>query len=114
MERKIIIDAKPEPMSVETATTAVIVVDMQNDFCTAGGMFDRAGIDISAARNAVRATASALRAIRRVRIPAVYLKMGFREGLSDFGSSDSPNRVKHVPMAVGTGLLVRMAETAEF
>lgn len=44
---RIIIPAQPEPMSIDTAKTAVIVVDMQNDFGAKGGMFDRAGIDIT-------------------------------------------------------------------
>lgn len=41
------LDAKPTSITADTARTAIIVVDMQNDFSTKGGMFDRAGIDIS-------------------------------------------------------------------
>jgi hypothetical protein len=37
------IEAKPEPITIDIATTAALVVDMQNDFCAKGGMFDRAG-----------------------------------------------------------------------
>ncbi len=32
---------------VEPTHTALIVVDMQNDFCAQGGMFDREGRDLS-------------------------------------------------------------------
>ena len=45
--RLIKIDAKPAPIAIDTAKTAVIVVDMENDFGSKGGMFDLAGIDIS-------------------------------------------------------------------
>jgi hypothetical protein len=45
--RLIHLDAKPEAITLDPAMTAVIVVDMQNDFGSKGGMFDRAGIDIS-------------------------------------------------------------------
>lgn len=45
--RVVSLDAKPEPIAIDTASTAVIVVDMQNDFGSKGGLFDRAGIDIS-------------------------------------------------------------------
>ncbi|PYJ48863.1 MAG: hypothetical protein DME85_01550, partial [Verrucomicrobia bacterium] len=38
------LDAKPEPIAIDPAHTAVIVVDMENDFAAKGGMFDRAGI----------------------------------------------------------------------
>ena len=39
--RRITIEAKPQPITIDTSTTAVIVVDMQNDFGCKGGMFDR-------------------------------------------------------------------------
>jgi hypothetical protein len=38
-----IINAKPQPITIEIPKTSVIVVDMQNDFGSKGGMFDRAG-----------------------------------------------------------------------
>ena len=41
------VQATPEPMTIDPARTAVIVVDMQNDFGTKGGMFDRAGVEIA-------------------------------------------------------------------
>lgn len=54
--RRVTIEAKPQPITIDTSTTAVIVVDMQNDFGSKGGMFDRAGIDISGIQKAVPAT----------------------------------------------------------
>ena len=51
--RQTIIEAKPEPLTVNCAETVVIVVDMQNDFCSKGGLFHRAGINISAVQKAV-------------------------------------------------------------
>ena len=38
--RQTIIEATPEPITIDTARTAVIVVDMQNDFCSQGGLFE--------------------------------------------------------------------------
>lgn len=38
-ERRIVVDATPEPLAVDSGRTAVIVVDMQNDFGAEGGMF---------------------------------------------------------------------------
>jgi ureidoacrylate peracid hydrolase len=100
--RVVSIPAKPEPMTIDTKTTAVIVVDMQNDFCAKGGMFDRAGIDISATRNVIEPIARALACARGAGISVIYLKMGFHPDLSDFGAPDAPNRIKHLPLAVGT------------
>lgn len=102
--RLVSVEAKPESITIDTAETAALVVDMQNDFCTKGGMFDRAGIDISATRSAVGPAARALASLRNAGIRIIYLKMGFRPDLSDLGAPDSPNRIKHLPMAVGTTL----------
>ena len=94
--RIIRISAKPEPIAIDTAKTAVIVVDMQNDFGSKGGMFDRAGIDISGIQKVIGPTAKVLASARRAGVKIIYLKMGFRPDLSDLGSPDSPNRVRHL------------------
>jgi ureidoacrylate peracid hydrolase len=96
-----IIEAKPEPLSVNCAETAVIVVDMQNDFCSKGGIFDRAGINISAVQEAVAPTRKVLSAAREAGIKIVYLKMGFQADLSDLGHTDSVNRARHLQHGVG-------------
>jgi ureidoacrylate peracid hydrolase len=94
--RLVSFDAKPGPVALDPAQTAVIVIDMQNDFGSVGGMFDRAGIDISGIRRAIAPTSDVLAAARRAGIPVVYLKMGYRPDLSDLGDSDAPNRLRHL------------------
>jgi hypothetical protein len=42
------ISAKPADLTIEATNSALLVIDMQNDFGSEGGMFHRAGIDISA------------------------------------------------------------------
>jgi ureidoacrylate peracid hydrolase len=86
---------------MDTAKTAVIVVDMQNDFCSKGGMFDRAGINISTVQKAVGPTRKVLLAAREAGIKIVYLKMGFLPDLSDLGEDESPNRVRHLHFGMG-------------
>ena len=95
MTRPLQLHAAPGPMAIDPADTALLVVDMQNDFGAKGGLFDHAGIDISMIQAVVHPTASVLASARRVGIPIVYLKMGFQPDLSDLGSPDSPNRVRH-------------------
>jgi ureidoacrylate peracid hydrolase len=99
--RVVRLNAKPEPIEIDTASTAVIVVDMENDFGAKGGMFDRAGIDISGIQKVVGPTAKVLAAARRAGVKIIYLKMGFRPDLSDLGAPDSPNRVLHLRFGVG-------------
>jgi ureidoacrylate peracid hydrolase len=88
--RILTVQAKPETIAIDAARTAVIVVDMQNDFGAEGGMFHRAGIDISKIRAAVAPTRKVLDAARNAGIPVIYLKMAFKPDLSDAGASDSP------------------------
>src|SRR5437899_11114823 len=71
------LDAKPEPIAVDPARTAVIVVDMENDFADKGVMFDRAGADISGAQNAIAPTANVLAGSRKAGMKIIYLKMGY-------------------------------------
>lgn len=99
--REITIDAAPQLLTLALPHTAVIVVDMQNDFVSQGGMFDRAGVDISGVQKAVEPIRKVLSAARSAQIRIVYLKMGFRPDLSDLGDIDSPNRVRHLHFGVG-------------
>src|SRR6266446_6752411 len=95
------LNAKPEPLAIDPAQTAVIVVDMENDFVAKGGMFDRAGADISGAQKAIAPTAKVLAAARQAGIKIIYLKMGYRDDLSDLGAPDSVNRTRHLKFGVG-------------
>jgi ureidoacrylate peracid hydrolase len=95
------LEAKPEPIAIDPARSAVIVVDMENDFAAKGGMFDRAGIDISGAQKAIASTARVLAAARQTGLKIIYLKMGYRPDLSDLGSTDSVNRTRHLKFGVG-------------
>jgi ureidoacrylate peracid hydrolase len=88
--------AKPDSISIDTARTAVIVIDMENDFGTKGGMFDRAGVDISMIQKVIHPTSNVLAAARKAGIKIIYLKMGYHGDLSDLGTEESPNRVRHL------------------
>ena len=104
IQRTIDLEARPSPLTIQTASTAVIVVDMQNDFGTKGGMFDRAGIDISGIQGVIPALKQVLTAARAASIPVIYLKMAFRPDLADAGAPDSPNWIKHKPLGAGTAM----------
>jgi len=99
--RLINLDAKPQPITLDPAMTAVIVVDMQNDFCSKGGLFDSVGINILAVQKAIRPTRKVLSVAREAGIKIVYLKMGFQADLSDLGDPDSANRLRHLSFGVG-------------
>ena len=95
------IPARPFPFEINQSTTAVIVVDMQNDFGSPGGMFDRGGVDISSIRAIVPNVASVLHVARGAEIPVFYLKMAFKDDLSDAGYPSAPNWLRHAHFHAG-------------
>jgi ureidoacrylate peracid hydrolase len=97
----ITVAARPGPVELEPASTALIVVDMQHDFASPGGMFDRAGIDIAPIRRIVEPITEVISAARRSGMPVCYLKMGFDPDLVDAGHPDGPTWIKHVPLHAG-------------
>jgi len=94
-------DAKPSPIAIDFTKTVVIVVDMQNDFGSRGGMLDRAGIDVSPIRELIPNIARVINHAREHQIPIVYLKMGFLPDLSDLGEPESMNAMQHNLFNVG-------------
>jgi ureidoacrylate peracid hydrolase len=101
------IQAVPAPVQIDPATTVLIVVDMQNAFGSSGGMFDKAGIDITGIQQAVAPTRAAVEAARRAGIKVVWIKMGFQPDLSDLGAEDVPNGFLLLHLGVKDGVLAR-------
>jgi ureidoacrylate peracid hydrolase len=95
------VSATPEDFTFDPHETAVIVVDMQNDFGSEGGMFARAGIDISPIRAVIEPLSQVLTAARLARMPVIYLKMEFEPDLLDAGGREAPNFLKHLPLGIG-------------
>lgn len=93
--------ARPRHFALSPSMAAVVVVDMQNDFASAGGMFERAGIDISGIRAIVPTIQAVLAVARDAGLPIVYLKMGFSADLADAGYPTSPTWIKHLPLGAG-------------
>jgi len=94
IHKNIHIMAKPDSIAIDAASTAIIVVDMENDFCTKGGMLDHVGINISMIQKAIAPMTKVLAAARLTGINIIYLKMGYHEDLSDLGGDESPNRIR--------------------
>jgi ureidoacrylate peracid hydrolase len=95
------LNARPEPLHVDPRRLAVLVIDAQNDFAAAGGMFDRAGIDIHGIAAAAEATRPLLEAARAAGIAVIYVNMEHAPDLSDAGPVDGPHRLKHRPLRLG-------------
>lgn len=93
-EKIVTIQAKPEPVKVDLARTAVVIVDMQNAFATKGGMFDVVGQDISAAKVVIQTIKKTADAARAAGAKVVYLVYEYAADMSDSGGPSSPNWYK--------------------
>jgi ureidoacrylate peracid hydrolase len=98
------VPARPAIFPLDLTKSAVVVVDMQNDFASVGGMFDLAGIDITGIQAIVPTVAALLEVARAAGLPVVYLKMGFDSDLADAGNPTSPTWLKHLPMRAGAAV----------
>jgi ureidoacrylate peracid hydrolase len=92
------LNSRPEPVEVDLAKSAVVVVDMQNAFASKKGMLDIAGVDISGAPAVIQRIAGVLEAARRASVPIVYLQMGFKPDLSNSGGPSTPNWHKELAL----------------
>ncbi len=92
--------ARPEPIEITLDRTAVLVVDMQNAFASKGGMLDLAGVDVSAANDAVANAGLLADAARAAGIPVIYLTIGYPPDQSTAGGADSPNPRKELALGL--------------
>jgi len=79
--------AEPRPITVETenrivtfdlARTAIIIVDMQNDFCHPDGWLAHIGVDVTPARRPIAPLAKLLPLLRHASVPVIWLNWGNR------------------------------------
>ncbi len=81
------VEADPYPWpfdgDLRPANTALIVIDMQADFCGAGGYVDRMGYDLSLTRAPIEPIRKLLEVLRAAGFPIFHTREGHRPDLSD-------------------------------
>lgn len=95
------VNAQPEAIEFDPARTAIIVIDMQHDFGSRGGMFDLAGIDIAPIQAIVPLMRQVLDAGRNAGVSIIYTRQEHNADLSDAGNDRAPHRIKHRRMQIG-------------
>src|SRR6201999_259014 len=79
--------AEPQKVIIDANKTALLIVDMQNDFCTKGGWLDSRGIDVSPNRKPIKPLAALIEAFRAQDIPVVWVNWGVRKDLLNISPS---------------------------
>jgi nicotinamidase-related amidase len=72
------IDADPKRITVDLNRAAIIVVDMQNDFCAPGGWVDFLGADLTPERAPIGPLQKLLPTLRSAGVPVIWLNWGNR------------------------------------
>ena len=72
------IAAEPQQITIDVRRTAIIVVDMQNDFCAPGGWLAHIGVDIGPAQRPIAPLQRLLPRLRCAGVPVIWLNWGNR------------------------------------
>jgi len=76
--RTIELSAQPQNLLIDLARTALIIVDMQNDFCGEDGWVASMGIEFPAARAMVEPINQVAAALRNANVPVLWVNWGVR------------------------------------
>jgi nicotinamidase-related amidase len=85
--RPLRIAAQPQAIVVDAHKSALMIVDMQNDFCTKGGWMDSKGIDTSPNRAPIEPLGRLVDAFRAQAMPVVWVNWGVRKDLLNISPS---------------------------
>ena len=88
-------------LRLDLAKTAILVIDMQNDFCHPDGWLAHIGVDITPARTPIDPLKTLLPILRQVGVPVIWLNWGNRADLGNISAN-----VLHVynPSGLGIGV----------
>lgn len=79
--------AEPQSVTIDANKTALLIVDMQNDFCSEGGWLHSRGIDIKPNRAPIDPLRRTIAASRDAGIPVVWVNWGVRKDLLNIAPS---------------------------
>lgn len=112
--RPLLIEATPQPVEIDMARSAVVVIDMQNDFCHAEGWFAQKGIAIKAARKPIPVLQDLLPKWRDAGGAVVWLNWGIRADKRNLSptvqfkgkrTADAVGYAEHSPIEHGASLV---------
>ncbi len=96
---RVSLPSQPQYVTIDLRRTAIIVIDMQNDFCAKGGWVDHLGVDYSPDRAPIAPLQRLLPVVRNAGVPIVWVNWGNRPDLANM----PPNQI-HLYKPHGTGI----------
>jgi nicotinamidase-related amidase len=97
--RAITVDAEHQSVTMDLNRTAIIIIDMQNDFCAKDGWVDHIGVDFTPGRAPIEPLQKLLPALRAASVPVIWVNWGNRPDLMNM----PPNQI-HLYKRYGTGI----------
>jgi len=91
--------AQPQCLTIDLNRTALLVIDMQNDFCAEGGWLSHIGVDITPVRRPIAPLTRLLPALRQAGVPVLWVNWGNRPDRLNLSPS-----LLHVYKPTGTGV----------
>jgi ureidoacrylate peracid hydrolase len=76
--KPVLLDADPQAIEIDLRRSAIVVVDMQNDFCHPEGWFGQKGVDMRATRQPIPIIARLLPQWRKSGGQVIWLNWGIR------------------------------------
>ena len=76
--QKLSIAAEPQSLVLDISRTALVIIDMQNDFCHPQGWLASIGVDVAPARTPVKPLQTLLPALRSQDVPVLWVNWGNR------------------------------------
>jgi len=91
--------AWPYDGDLRPQNTALLIIDMQTDFCGKGGYVDLMGYDITPSRACIEPIAAVLRGMRKAGYTIIHTREGHRPDLSDL-----PDNKRWRSRQIGAGI----------
>jgi nicotinamidase-related amidase len=99
--RRATIASEPQFVKVDLNRTALIVIDMQNDFCAKDGWVDHLGLDYTPDRAPIKPLQTLVPLLRQAEVPVIWVNWGNRPDLLNM----PPNQIHlYKPKGEGIGL----------
>lgn len=86
-------------LRLDLAKAAILVIDMQNDFCHPDGWLAHIGVDVSPARTPIGPLQGVLPVLRSAQVPILWVNWGNRPDLLNIGAG-----LRHVYNGTGEGV----------